>query len=293
MDSSQIFLLISLISFLFMIVTGVVACFQPHDMKGEKVVFFWTIRSEKSKYLDSILPVTMDSAILFISFVILLLLGLIAGVFIIIYKNDSNVKSGLFGSISRFHFIPILCASCLFIIGESFKSENLYNDAPYIFGFIFSIIGLCCVIFIYFKTDIPSLLYVRLVIKKGLYPCLMALFVYNICFTFGYYGYIKKIKDILNEYDTLHDWLKGCSVAFCIIIGLINLILSFVLKDICIAGMNFLFYLGLIIYFFNTEKDLRKEMNGEAEGVIEIIMAIITITLIAFLIIKYKNTTLN
>ena len=291
MDSSQIFLLISLISFLFMIVTGVVACFQPHDM--EKVIIFWTIMSEKRKYLDSIFPVTMDSAILFISFIILLLLALTAGVFIIIYRNDNNVKSGLFGSISRFHFIPILCSSCLFIIGESFTSKNDDNDAAYIFSFIFSIIGLCCVIFIYFKTDIPSLSHVRLVIKKGLYPCLMALFVYNICFTFGYYGYIKKLKDILNEYDSLDDWLKGCSVAFCIIIGLINLVLSFVLKDICIAGMNFLIYLGLIIYFFNINKDVRKEMNGEAEGAIEIIIAILTITLIAFLIFKYKNTTLN
>ena len=241
MDSSQIFLLISLISLLFMIVTGIVACFQPHDL--EKAILFWTIRSQKTELLDYLFPVTMDSAILFISFIILLLLALTAGVFIIIYRNDNNVKSGLFGSISRFHFIPILCASCLFIIGDSFKIENVDNDAAYIFSFIFSIIGLCCVIFIYFKTDIPSPSHVRLVIKKGLYPCLMALFVYNICFTFGYYGYIKKLKlkDILN--DSLDDWLKGCSVAFCIIIGLINLVLSFVLKDICIAGMNFLIYL--------------------------------------------------
>jgi hypothetical protein len=61
------------------------------------------------------------------------------------------------------------------------------------------------------------------------------------------------------------------------------------MKDIFIAGMNFLIYLGLIIYFFGINKDARKEMNGEAEGVIEIIMAIFSATLIAFLIFKYKN----
>ena len=290
MDSSQIFLLISLISFLFMVVTGVVSLFQPHDI--ENSIFFWTIMSEKNKYWNSILPVTMDSAILFISFSILLLLAVAAGIFIIIYKNDNNVQSGLFGYITRYHFIPILCASCLFIIGESFTDKNVDNNVAYIFSFIFSVTGLCVIIFIYFKTEISSLFYVRLVIKKGLYPCLMALFVYNICFTFGFYRIVKKLKDI-SEWDTLEDWIKGCSIAFCIIIGLINLVLSFVLKDICIAGMNFLIYLGLIIYFFKTDKDLRKEMNGETEGVIEIIMAILTITLIAFLIYKYKNTTLN
>ena len=290
MDSSQIFLWISLFSFLFMTVTGVVAYFQPHDLKN--VIFFWTIISDNSKYFKSILPVTMNSVILYISFSILLFLAVATGVFIIIYRNDSNVKSGLFGNISRFHFIPILCVSCLYIIGESFTSKNLDNDAAYIFSFIFSIIGLCCVIFIYFKTDIPSPFHVRLVTKKGLYPCLMALFIYNICYTFGCYGTIKKLND-LSEWDSIDDWIKGCSVAFCIIIGVINLCLSFVMKDIFIAGMNFLIYLGLIIYFFGINKDVRKEMNGEAEGVIEIIMAIFSATLIAFLIFKYKNTTLN
>jgi hypothetical protein len=120
----------------------------------------------------------------------------------------------------------------------------------------------------------------------------MALFIYNICYTFGCYGAIKKSND-LSEWDSIDDWIKGCSVAFCIIIGVINLCLSFVMKDIFIAGMNFLIYLGLIIYFFGINKDVRKEMNGEAEGVIEIIMAIFSATLIAFLIFKYKNTTLN
>ena len=75
--------------------------------------------------------------------------------------------------------------------------------------------------------------------------------------------------------------------------GLVNLALSFAMKDICLAGMNFLIYLGLIIYFFSIDKKVRKEMNGEAEGAIDIIMAILSATLIAFLIFKYKSTTLN
>ena len=289
MDSSQIYLYISLFSFLLMIVTGVVAFFQINV--PENVVSFWTIFYDNRIVKGSSIAVMINPAILYILFIILLLLTLASGAFIIIYRNDSNVKSGLFGTISRYHFIPIICASCLYIIGEALGNKNSDKDGCFICSFIFSIIGLCCTIFIYFKTDIPSPFHVRLVTKKGLYPCLIALFIYNICFSFGYYGFYKKTVNL--ELDTLLDWVKGCSIAFSIIMGLVNLALSFAMKDICLAGMNFLIYLGLIIYFFSIDKKVRKEMNGEAEGAIDIIMAILSATLIAFLIFKYKNTTLN
>ena len=289
MDSSQIYLYISLFSFLLMIVTGVVAFFQINV--PENVVSFWTIFYDNRIVKVSSIAVMINPAILYILFIILLLLTLASGAFIIIYRNDSNVKSGLFGTISRYHFIPIICASCLYIIGEALGNKNSDKDGCFTCSFIFSIIGLCCTIFIYFKTDIPSPFHVRLVTKKGLYPCLIALFIYNICFSFGYYGFYKKTVNL--ELDTLLDWVKGCSIAFSIIMGLVNLALSFAMKDICLAGMNFLIYLGLIIYFFSINKKVRKEMNGEAEGAIDIIMAILSATLIAFLIFKYKNTTLN
>lgn len=291
MDSSQIFLFISLFSFLLMIVTGIVAYFKLHDK--ENTFLFWTIQSDNNKYTAVFMSVTINPAILYISFTILLLLALASGAFIIIYRNDSNVKSGLFGLISRFHFMPILCASCLYIIGECYASvKEDINDAVHCCSFFFSFIGYCSAIFIYSKLDIPSPFHVRLVIKKGLFPCLMVLFLYNICFSFGFYGYYRKV--VSSELDSLFDWIKGCSIAFSLIIGLINLVLSFLMKDICMAGMNFLIYLGLIIYFFSFDKEGRKlYVHGEAEGIIEIIMAILSVTLIAFLIFKYKNTTLN
>ena len=57
--------------------------------------------------------------------------------------------------------------------------------------------------------------------------------------------------------------------------------------------MNFLIYLGLIIYFFNINKQLRSEMNGAAEGVLEIIIEVIILAEISFMIFKYKNELLN
>ena len=290
MEKSEIFLYISLFSFLLFFSTSLAAIFQPHKISSD-VIIFWTIFTEEASYFDVVIPLTINPAILYIFFIILILLSIAACVFIIIYRKDSNILSAMFGSISQFHFVPILCASALFIIGDSFSEKNIFNDEPYIFSFIFSIIGLASLIFIYLKTSIESNLPVKLVIKKGLYPFLMILFIYNIFFTFGFYGVVR--KSITFDWDTLEGWVKGCSVAFCIIMGLINLGLVFLFKDVSMAIMNFLIYLGLIIYFFNINKQLRSEMNGSAEGVLEIILEVIALAEISFMIFKYKNELLN
>ena len=131
METSVIFLGISLFCFLFFIVTEIAAFAQPHDF-GSYLIIFWTIFSEKSKYFNLLLPITVNYVILYILFVIPFLLALAAFVFLIIYRNEGGVKSGMFGTFSQFHFIPLLCASALFIIGESFTYDNLDKDGPYI-----------------------------------------------------------------------------------------------------------------------------------------------------------------
>jgi len=290
MEKSEIFLYISLFSFLLFFSTAIAALCQPHKNLKD-VVIFWTIFTEEASYFDVVIPLTLNSAILYIFFIILLLFALATCAFLIIYRKDSNIIGAMFGTFTQYHFVPIICASSLFVIGDSFSDKNIFKDEPYIFSFIFSIIGLASLIFIYLKTSIESNFPVKLVIKKGLYPCLMILFIYNIFFTFGFYGVVRKTIKV--DWDTLEGWVKGCSAAFCIIIGLVNLGLAFLFKDISIAIMNFLIYLGLIIYFFNINKQLRSEMNGAAEGVLEIIIEVITLAEISFMIFKYKNELLN
>lgn len=282
MDKSQIFFWISLASFLLLIASGAAAFGQTHSI-GKEDIIFWTIFAFKE---DGIFfPILMNHVILYILFGILLLYSLLSCVFLFLNRNESNFIDGMFGSLSKFHFIPLLCASSLYIIGECFSSKNALNDEPYIFSFIFSVIGLGCLILVYRKTDLSSSpTYVRLFIKKGLYPCLIALFIYNICFTFGYYGFIRKMMN-LKSYD---DWIKGCSIAFSIIVGIINLCLAFFLNDICLAVMNIIIYIGLIISFFNVSKDERSRYNGVAEGIIDIAIEVLSFSIIAFKIYKHK-----
>lgn len=271
----KVFSIISYISFIILIISGILSYINLHNLSTLK--FFWNIIS----FSLNVIPIQIEIEILYILFSILLLLS-IASFVIIILNRHYGLKQELFGKYSKFHFIPILCAASLYIIGECYYQDNTYNDAPYILSLIFSLLGLGSLAFIYIKTKI-SKFYAKLVIKKGLYPCLIALFVYNLFFTITAYGTIKLDSSEFNK------WSKPCCLTFAITIGVINLVLSFFLKDIIISGMNFLIYLGMTIYFFNIQEILRQNLNGNAEGIIAIIFIVLSIDMIVFLTLRYKN----
>ena len=275
MGESNRFIYISIISFALLIISGILSYvnFQKWDAK-----IFWNLFASVTG-----VPISVHEVVLYILFSILLLFALISFIFIIIYRNEEGLREGILGKYSKFHFIPILCATSLYIIGEAYGVNNLINDAPYAFSIIFSIIGLCSLIFIYIQTSMPKL-NARLAIKKGLYSSLIVLFVYNLCFTITLIGQMK-----ISSLSGLRNWRKGTSIAFSLIIGIINLVLSFILKDVIIPGMNLILYLAMTIDFFRSGYRL----NGVAEGVIDIIIGVFSICMICVLSIKYKTNILN
>jgi len=280
MGGSNIFLYISYASFGALILSGILGYINFNKLYDHNI---WDIFAVSR---GGFLPIGIIPAFLYIIFSILLLYALVSFILIIKYRNDESVKEGMLGKFSKFHFIPILCAIALYIIGMCYSRDNIDNDAPYIFSLIFTIIGLGSLIFVYIKTNMSNFC-VSLAIKKGLYSCLIALFVYNLCFTISYYGYLNE----LNKTGIKGlNWLKRTSLAFSIIMGIINLVLSIFLKDVVISGMNLLIYLGMTISFFQLDERDRRVLNGVAEGVIDIIYLVLTAAMIAFLIIKYKNT---
>ena len=277
-ENSKIFLYISCASYVLLIISGILSYFQFQEWPVPG--FIWNI------FLDvknSDFPILVIVEILYILFSILLLFALASFIFIIKNRNDSEF--GIFGIYSKFHFIPILCATSLHIIGKTFNEDNLVKDIPHVFSLIFNAIGLGSLIFVYIKTNIAQF-YERLVIKKGLYSCLTALFVYNLCFTSTFFGIKKAAQNYLSK---LENWLRGFYIALSLVIGIFNLIISFFLKDLLISGMNFIIYVGMIIYFFKIDQRIRTEINGFAEGIIEIVIGTLTIGLICFLSIKYKT----
>ena len=283
MEGNNIFLYISYASFGTLIITGILGYINFQKLSFTKIWDIFTASGEQ------FFPIVVIPAFLYIIFSILLLYAIFSLVLIIKYRNDEGLREGILGKFSKFHFIPILCATSLYIIGMSFGTGNLAKDAPFVFSLIFSIIGLGSLIFIYIQTNMSNF-YGRLGIKKGLYSCLIVLFFYNFCFTISYYGLVKTLnKNPLNA----PKWIKNCYLAFSIIMGIINLTLSFFLKDVVISGMNLLIYLGMTISFFKTDKAYRSQMNGVAEGVIDIIYLVFSAAMIVFLIIKYKEIMFN
>ena len=118
--NNKIFLYISISSFALLIITGIISYFQFQEWPTPG--FIWNIVLD-IKMSD--FPILVIQEIIYILFSILLLFTLIT--LIIIIKNRNNSAFGLFGKYSRFHFIPILCATCLHIIGKTFSGVNLAN----------------------------------------------------------------------------------------------------------------------------------------------------------------------
>ena len=149
MEKNEIFFWITLFSLLLLVASGAAAFGQTHDL-GNDVTVFWTIFTQellnKLFYLDS-----LNNEILYILFAVLLLYALISCVILFVNRKDSNVIDGMFGPLSKFNFIPLLCASGLYIIGECFRTTNSDKDAPYILSLIFF-----CNRFRLFNTYLPK-----------------------------------------------------------------------------------------------------------------------------------------
>ena len=102
--------------------------------------------------------------------------------------------------------------------------------------------------------------------------------------------YHLSVTDDDNDSNDSDKWVKGCEIAFAIIIGIINLCLAIFLKAVMIAFTNLLIYIGMVCRFFDNKKDEIKATYGSyTGGIIEIIMMILSLLVIVFLIIQYRK----
>ena len=208
------------------------------------------------------------------------------------FKKDDSVYGGMMGPFSRYHFFPLLCVSALFIIGECSDRPTPKNNVHHykdmlISSAVFTILGLCSLIFIYIMTALNTDWYIILTLKKGTYSCLITLLWYNFCYLIYQ----------LRAYDTIEDklnWIKGCGIAFSIIFGLGALAFSFFFKDLVISGLTAFIYAGLTTYFFKLEKTTREfYKNKLADGIIDIVMMVLSVALFVILIIKCREECLR
>ena len=272
--------------------------------------FVWRSVDYRRYHIDPLklyyLPLQMQVSLYYICFILTLIVitgGCIIFFVKTIFKKDDQVINGMMGQFSKFHFFPLLCASALFIIGECvdndidiFKTnwrddEKDHKKKMYISGLVFSLIGLASFIFIYIMTDLNTNdWWVLLLLKKGVFSCLIVLMWYNFCYNIFYVHSYDKPDD-----EKMEDWMKGCGLAFSIILGIGSLAFSFVFKDLVACGMNLLIYIGLTVAYFRLPGELRKEKeaNKNGDGIVDIIMLVLSVAMIVLLLIKFRENCLK
>lgn len=200
------------------------------------------------------------------------------------------------GEISKFHFVPLFCVSGLFIIGISSnyvcdkdKTHNpdLHFINGIISGIVLSLFGLISLLIIYVKTEVKSDSFIKvLLIKKGVYSCLISLMVYTFFNNIIYSWYT--IRRYVDKDNFSNNWLNYYGIIFSGIIGILNLILSFFLKDIALAGMNTLIYFGMTLYFYSID-EVKSDFTQYIDGIIDIAMILLSICIFGYLITDIKN----
>ena len=132
--------------------------------------------------------------------------------------------------------------------------------------------------------------YVLLTLKKGTYSCLMALMWYNFCYNIYYVR--QATKSNFDQKDK-ENWIKGCGIAFSIIFGIGTLAMSYLFKDLVIAGMTTFIYIGLTVYYFKLDKEKRKAANKNGDGIVDIIMLVGSVALLAYLLLTKREECLK
>ena len=320
--------ILSVLSWLLFVLIGWIAFLMLLFHKKENIIYYkniWTfidLDDYQDYYKIPYYPIQTNKYFYIILFLLLMLLGTASFILYIYkasFKKDEHIFEGMMGKFSRFNFIPIICTISLFIIGTSKhlfvkpdtkgNQKDLLNNidsnhAGFSTSLAFSLIGLASLIFIKIQTKIEQPFYIALIIKEGFYSCLIALYVYNIFYSSVYIGVYNKYKGVYNSgnkepdeiikklekmLEDLPDFMKACGIAFSMLIGIINITIGIILKDILIGIINLLIYIGLAQYFFSIDKQY-KDIDGinNAEGVIDVIIIIIGAVGIGFTIfIKY------
>ena len=315
--------IISILSWLLFILTGWIGFFKlaiknySDTVSYNNIWCFINIYYESIDIGDRYAPIQLNIFFYILIFAFLLIAGTI-GFVLFMFKStcqkEENVFEGMMGPITRFHFIPLICGTALFIQGITQKSYfanellelNYFshlnemldkaeeNYKGFLITLIFSILGFFSIIVIQIKTEIKQLFLVSYTIKNGFYSCLIVLFIYSIFYSGIYIGIFKELKQYINDsdknlfnnLDNMNKIAKNCGIVFSLFIGAINLYLGLFLKEIIIPILNAIIYLGFAIYFFGIEKEEKDYIDVSAlEGANDIIILIISIMTIVFLVL--------
>jgi len=283
----SIFLIISCVSWLLVAVNNLASLKWMYNGKKDFGCSVWNILISPNDSNDIYIPLQMNEIMIYIIFnfsYAIIFIGCVVFIIKTLIKKDQQIIEGMMGTISQFHFFPLLCAFAMTLLGEIIDQDNRKNI---IFtGLVISIVGLATLIFIYINTNFKNnVWWTKFCLKEGTFSCLIILFWYNFCYSI----YSARYED---EPEKDKDkWVKGCSLAFSIIFGIGSIAFSYVFRDIMVSFMNILIYIGLVKHYFEEIGDTSDKVhNKNGDGAIDMIILICSIILFLYLVIDYiKN----
>lgn len=285
------FMIASLVSWGLAVITGCLS-FLVHDL-GDLYIYWDYIldKSDKNSYID---PLYINEYFFyFIGSGILLSLtvGLCYYFYCLFIKKDNNIINTMQSEITKYNFIPFLCIAILFMIGEIITEGKNIKGVHYFSNLFIALIALGTLIVLNIKTKFENPGYPSIAIKQGAFSCAIALLVHDICYVIASYGFYKKDKKYnkIEDYDdNILNYLKGCNIAFSIIIGICNSILTFILKEISIPCINLLIYVGMLVNLIGMTGSEIEKYCTYYTIYLDLIMIVISLAFIAILFRKWR-----
>ena len=197
-------------------------------------------------------------------------------------KKDKHLYKSMFRGITKFHFVPLLLTSALLIlqhISISFKISSETNQKNILISdLVIALLALGTFIITYIGMHLPCEWYIVLAIKKGTFSCLIPYLLYNSLFD---------IVILIEKEETA----QIIAIISMILLAVVSLSLSCIFKDIIIAFINALIYVGFIIFCasLNFENSKIKKLIIIFIWLILGISEISSITIIAILLSRFKE----
>lgn len=248
------------------------------------------------------IPLSVNLGLLQSFYLLLLLFAFYNIAYLGLYKGDNTIVEPLFEDISKYHCFPLFLITMMTLNMHSIKDGPALKDmeGQIITNLVFTILALACLGFIYFKTVFIHDWFIVFTVKKGIF----SFFIVFLWFSFFYHmvliGAIKKQENMETDEEkrkAFFGFLKGSGIAGALLIPFGSLSFAFIFKDLIAAVTNLLIYIGMVSSSFGINgkyKELFEQYwDGNADGIIEIIMMVINVALIGLLITKCKNSLLD
>ena len=207
-DSKLSWYVISLFSWFFLILT------IWYSYKEANFIWYSFERNLNS---GEYYPIEMNITWLLLFVFLISIIGFVVYLVFTTCKKNQGLYDGMLDNRSKYHFIPLLLISLLYIIAKNAKNVRSNNYSTILenyeylrtlisFDLIFTIFGLISLVLVYIFTELNSEWYIVMAIKKGVYSTFIILLWYNFFVTIIHLKtintYLKIYKDEnkANEY---------------------------------------------------------------------------------------------